>query len=135
MRDATRAERILAERALPAEARAVIELARSQAAVLGDRLAALAGTTGPIDERVATGHARRAEWLAARLERRILAGVKRREEESMRMLGTIRGSLWPLGNRQERTLNLLPLLARYGPSLLERMRAAAGAWASALVER
>lgn len=135
VRDATSAERILAERALPAEARAVIELARSQAAVLGDRLAALAGSTGPIDERVATGHARRAEWQAARLERRILAGVKRREEEAMRMLGTIRGSLWPLGSRQERTLNLLPLLARYGPSLLERMREGAGAWASKLVER
>ena len=135
VRDATRAERILAERALPPEARSVIELARSQAGVLGDRLAALAGSTGPIDERVATGHARRAEWLATRLERRILAGVKRREEEAMRMLGTIRGSLWPLGIRQERTLNLLPLLARYGPSLLERMRGAADAWAGALVER
>jgi len=135
VRDASRAERILAERAIPVEARAVIELARSQAAALGERLAALAGSAGPIDERVAAGHARRAQWLAGRLERRILAGVKRREEESMRLLGTVRGSLWPLGRRQERTLNLLPLLARYGPSLLERMRAAAGVWASALVDR
>ena len=86
-----------------------------------------------IDERVAEGHARRAEWLAGRLERRILAAAKRREADAMTTLGTIRGSLWPLGKRQERALNFIPLLARYGPGLVERMRDASAEWARAIV--
>jgi len=57
-----------------------------------------------------------------RLERRYLAAVKRREEQLMQDLGTARASLFPDGVRQERALNLLPYLARYGDALLERMR-------------
>lgn len=133
VRDQAAAERILASRALPAPASGAIELARAQASALRERLHELTRGDGLIDERVAEGHARRAEWLADRLERRILAAVKRREAEGMAMLGTIRGSLWPLGKRQERALNFIPLLARYGPGLVERMREASGEWARGIV--
>ncbi|HEX2780685.1 MAG TPA: bacillithiol biosynthesis BshC [Gemmatimonadaceae bacterium] len=133
VRDGARAERIIAERAIPEAARRAIDAARRHAAALGEALAPLAADERLIDERVVAGHRRRAEWEAARLERRLLAAVKRRETEAMQQLGTVRGSLWPLGVRQERALNFIPLLARYGPPLLERMRAAAAEWARARI--
>ncbi|HWE41224.1 MAG TPA: bacillithiol biosynthesis BshC, partial [Gemmatimonadaceae bacterium] len=96
-------------------------------------LAALASGEQLIDARVAEGHARRAAWLARRLERRILAAVKRRETGAMFALGTARGSLYPFGVRQERALNFIPLLARYGPALLDDMTAAAALHARQLI--
>lgn len=132
--DAAAPEKRLAERALPDAARQVIAQARTQAASLGASLAALAASGGPIEPRVAAGHGLRAVWLAERLERRILAAVKRRETDSMYALATARGSLFPFGKRQERVLNFIPLLARYGPALLEDMRAAAAVHARTLVD-
>ena len=126
-------ERRLAQRALPESARAVIAQAKEQAASLGASLGALAKEDRIIDGRVAEGHAQRAAWLADRLERRILAAVKRREAETMLALATARASLNPLGMRQERALNFIPLLARYGPALIDDMRAAAGAHARYLL--
>lgn len=131
--DAARPERHIAERALPASARAVIEQAKEQAASLGSALASLAAADKVIDARVAEGHARRASWLAERLERRILAAVKRRETDAMFALGSARASLYPFGVRQERALNFIPLLARYGPALLDDMQAAAAVHARQLI--
>ncbi len=131
--DAAAPERRIAERALPERARAVIAQAKEQAESLGAALAALSADTGIIDERVAQGHARRAAWLAERLERRVLAAVKRRETDAMLTLGTARASLCPFGIRQERALNFIPLLARYGPTLLEDMRAGAAVHARTLI--
>jgi uncharacterized protein YllA (UPF0747 family) len=69
-----------------------------------------------------------------RMERRLVAGIKRREEQRMHDVGTLRGALYPLGGRQERTLNLIPLLARHGSSLLTDMRDAARPHADRLVD-
>lgn len=126
-------ERRIAERALPDEARRVIALAKEQAASLRDALSALDPDNALLQPRVAEGHAARAAWLAGRLERRILAAVKRREAEAMYSLATARGSLYPFGMRQERALNFIPLLARYGPALIADMRTAAAGHARSLV--
>lgn len=131
--DSAAAERRLAQRALPAAAQALIALAKEQAASLGDELRSFAAADSLIQVRVAEGHAQRAVWLAERLERRILAAVKRRENETMYALATARGSLYPLGTRQERALNFIPLLARYGAPLLDDMRSAAAKHALDLV--
>ena len=69
-----------------------------------------------------------------RLERRLVAALKRRETLQMRDAATLRASLRPRGARQERTLNAIPMLARHGGELLNEMRQAAGPHASALVE-
>jgi bacillithiol synthase len=87
---------------------------------------------GPIPE-VADGAERAMLWRLTRLERRILAGVKRRESELMAQLEVVRGALRPLGLPQERALNLLPILARHGLEVLDDMLAAARAHADALV--
>ena len=74
--------------------------------------------------------------LALRLERgerRIIAALKRNEEELRRDLGTARASLYPDGVRQERALSFVPFLARYGAALVEEMLVAAGMHADRLV--
>jgi bacillithiol biosynthesis cysteine-adding enzyme BshC len=75
------------------------------------------------------------EWRLGRFERRLTAAVKRREGQLMHEVGTIRGALRPFGLRQERALNLIPLLARHGVTLLERLRDEAARHARGLVAR
>ena len=41
----------------------------------------------------------------------------------------------PQGKPQERVLNVVPFLARYGPSLLGEIRDAIGAWYAGALER
>ena len=56
-----------------------------------------------------------------RFERRLVAAAKRQHSETMTEIATARGSLYPFGKPQERSLNFVPLLARYGPALQEEM--------------
>ncbi|MEP6779430.1 MAG: bacillithiol biosynthesis BshC [Gemmatimonadaceae bacterium] len=68
-----------------------------------------------------------------RLERRIIAGVKRRERALMRDVAVARAAIRPLNQNSERVLNFLPVLARYGPVVLENMRQLARVHAANLV--
>ncbi len=56
-----------------------------------------------------------------RLERRYVAAAKRVDDAAARDLAFARGSLYPTGTRQERALNAVPLLARYGDALTTAM--------------
>jgi uncharacterized protein YllA (UPF0747 family) len=80
------------------------------------------------------GAAQSLEHRVDRLERRLLAGIKRRETALMRDVATLRAALYPRGVRQERLLNPVPIFARHGLALLPEMREAARAHAAALVE-
>jgi bacillithiol biosynthesis cysteine-adding enzyme BshC len=124
----------LARAAWPARLAAALEQLRSQ---LGDGLSSVRSALQELDglapSATVDGTGRAMEWRIGRLERRITAAVKAREVTLLRDLGTVRGSLWPGGVRQERALNLLPLLARHGLSLLDDMRAAASGHAGSLV--
>lgn len=82
---------------------------------------AVVGATGALNHRM------------DRLERRLVAAIKRREAAQMLDLATLRAALRPRGGRQERTLNLLPLLARNGCALLADMCGVAGSHAASLV--
>ena len=53
-----------------------------------------------------------------RLERRYMAAVKRNGNEALRELSIARGALFPDGEPQERALNFIPLLARYGDEII-----------------
>lgn len=88
-----------------------------------------------LPDAVFEGAHRSIEHRLERLERRLLASVKRRETEVMRQLGTARGALYPHGARQERKLAFIPFLARYGPTLIDEMLAAAGAHARDVIGR
>lgn len=94
---------------------------------------AVSGDDAPLAESVVEGLARDLAHRLDRFERRLLAGVKRRESDAMRDVAALRAALRPRGTSPERVLNLVPLLVRYGPALLERMRDAALPHARALV--
>jgi hypothetical protein len=65
-----------------------------------------------------------------RFERRLIAAAKREHSELMEEIATARGSLFPFGTPQERILNFVPFLARYGPLLQAEMRSEARRHAS-----
>jgi len=126
------AERRLAQESM--DARTVAGLAAMRASIAG-----LAETLGPEPhglglDAVVSGAIASMQHRMMRLERRLLAGVARREHAKMRDLATVRGALYPFALRQERALNLTPTLARHGIQLLAEMRDAAGEHAARLVE-
>jgi uncharacterized protein YllA (UPF0747 family) len=68
-----------------------------------------------------------------RAHRRLLAAVKRREEGARHDLMVASAALSPMGKRQERVLNFIPMLARGGEPLLQEMLSAADGHARALL--
>jgi len=69
-----------------------------------------------------------------RFERRIRAGVKRRETTLMTQVAFARAWIRPNGTSPERVLNLIPLLVRYGDSIFTRMHAEALLHAQRLID-
>jgi uncharacterized protein YllA (UPF0747 family) len=122
--------RVARERLSPDAAHALVLLRNNVNAGVAS-LAAANGGLLPTD--VIEGLRRSLEHRMARVERRLLAAVKRRESEIMRQIATARGSLYPHGTRQERKLAFVPFLARYGPALIEQMLAAASTHARGLL--
>jgi len=101
---------------------------------LTESLSALASADAELVSPAAIDGARRnIAARIARLERRYTAAMKRRVADVVQQIGTARGSLYPGGKRQERVLNLLPLLARYGEPLLADMQGAARQHAALLI--
>ena len=131
LQDPHAAETRIARLALPSDVSSAI--ARIRAAV-DEGIAALPQHGGRlVPPAVIEGGARSISHRVARMERRFVASTKRRMTDALEQIGTARGSLFPNGTRQERALNFLPLLARYGRPLLDEMRREAGRHASAIV--
>jgi hypothetical protein len=63
----------------------------------------------------------------------LVAALKRRDVEMRRDVATMAGALFPAGMRQERALNIVPIIARHGMSVIDAMRAGARRHAEALV--
>lgn len=124
-------ERAAAARRLPDDVRATLDGLRR---ALTDGAGALAtGGAALLPPAVAEGYARRAAAQLDRVERRFRAAVKRSEAQAFGELAALRGALRPAGSRQERALNLLPVLARHGHGVLDDMMHAARAHAAGLV--
>jgi bacillithiol biosynthesis cysteine-adding enzyme BshC len=105
--------------AIETQVRAVRDaVSRTEPVVAGEVVAGLASDLGARLER---------------FERRVVAGVKRREAALMRDVAFVRASLRPDGQSPERVLNLLPMLARFGSSIFDAMRHEARAHAERLV--
>jgi uncharacterized protein YllA (UPF0747 family) len=79
----------------------------------------------PVSEAVTEGLRANLLRRLDRFERRLIAAAKREHADIMHDIATARGSLYPLGNPQERALNFVPLLARYGAPLRQSMLAEA----------
>lgn len=70
---------------------------------------------------------------ADRLERRVLAAAKRTIGDQLARVAQAQALLWPHNAPQERVVNPLPWLARYGPPLLDAMQQACAEDAATLV--
>jgi len=90
-------------------------------------------TAFPLPHQVVDGAQNAVRHRLDRLERRIVAVAKRHEQDTMRQVATARGALFPLGVRQERALNIIPILARHGGVVVDRMRDGARAHARTLL--
>lgn len=127
-------EKRLAREAWPSDvAKAMEQLRRDLSERLAGLRASLQGLDGLAPSATVDGTGRALDWRISRLERRINAAVKSREATLMRDLATVRAALYPNGMRQERALNLLPMLARHGLGLFDDMRASATTHARGLV--
>jgi bacillithiol biosynthesis cysteine-adding enzyme BshC len=127
-------ERRLARAALPTTVLKAFAELRGR---LGDEGEALKGLLASLDLafdlRIVDGTTRGMRFRLDRLERRLVARVKRQEAALMRDVGTLRGALFPDGRRQERALNFVPLLAAHGRALVAAMQRSARRHAHALV--
>ena len=126
LRDPHEVEARVARARLP---KRIIEELNATRAGINERLDALSEAV--VEEGAAVGAAvtggLRANLLRRldRFERRLIAAVKREHADIMHQIATARGSLYPLGKPQERSLNFVPFLARYGAPLRRDMLAEA----------
>jgi uncharacterized protein YllA (UPF0747 family) len=122
LRDPHQAESQVALAQLP---KTVLEELEATRALIDERMDALseAVTAGqaPVTAAVTAGLRANLARRLDRFERRLIAASKRRHADLMTEIGTARGSLYPLGKPQERALNFIPLLARYGEPLRSDM--------------
>jgi hypothetical protein len=132
LRDAHGPERRLARAALPPAVREALDAVRA-AVDRGVDAVAAADTGGLVPTAAIDGARVDLRHRLARLERRYLAAAKHTDATTMADLATVRGALLPNGERQERTLNFVPFLARGGLALLEAMGRAAARHAADLL--
>jgi uncharacterized protein YllA (UPF0747 family) len=102
-------------------------------AKLDDLSDAMAQENAPLSPAVAGGLRANLTRRLDRFERRLVAAAKKEHADIMQDIGTARGSLYPFGKPQERSLNFVPLLARYGSGLRDDMLGEARAHAQRLV--
>ena len=135
LRDPHAAESLVARRAVEPDVQDAVERLRlaveTQARAVGEAMTRLEQPVVAPD--VVAGLAKDMLWRMDRFERRVTAGVKRREGALMREVAFVRAALRPGGQSPERKLNLVPLIARFGPSIFEAMRVDAVAYAERLV--
>ena len=128
-----RAERRIGDRAL---APAIREALSALRLTVDEKVSAVAGAarganyTAP---EVIEGARRQLTHRVERLERRLRAAATRGETEAVRDLAAIRAAVLPDGERQERRLNYLPFLARYGDPFVARLKDGATLHAAALI--
>lgn len=134
LRDPHEVEGRVARARLP---RPVIEELNATRALMNEKLDALSEAVArehaPVSASVTGGLRANLMRRLDRFERRLIAAAKKEHAEIMHEIGTARGSLYPLGKSQERSLNFVPLLARYGPMLRDEMLAEARRYAGALL--
>ncbi|HEX9310120.1 MAG TPA: bacillithiol biosynthesis BshC, partial [Gemmatimonadaceae bacterium] len=134
LRDPHEVESGVARARLP---KSVLEELNATRAFLEERLEALSDAVAegraPVSPAVTGGLRANLMRRLDRFERRLIASVKKQHAETMQEIGTARGSLYPFGKPQERGLNFVPFLARYGPALRDEMLLHARRHANSLV--
>jgi len=128
------AERRLGDRAIPSDIRASLDGIREDIARrMGALRDASAAQQELVPERVIEGARHQLLHRIDRLERRLRAASRARQVEAVQDLAAVRAALMPDGQRQERRLNPVPMLARHGDLLLAQLKAGAAMHAGTLV--
>ena len=133
VKDVHALERRLAAASLPRDVAAAWKRLREQLDASMRDVADAVGRHELLDARVIAGLERGIEHRLSRGERRLLAAVKRREEATRRDLAAATAALFPLGVRQERVLNYVPMFCREGETLMQQLRGAAAEHAASLL--
>lgn len=123
--------RVAAE-SLPWELRAALADLRK---TVEEQIASLAGQNDNrlVSPRVIEGLKRNLLHRVERLERRYAAAVKREGNTALHEIAVARASLYPFGMPQERILNGIPLMAKYGDELFDSVIPEVQAHAASLV--
>ncbi len=134
LQDPHAAESVLARRAMPEGVLDALERLRltidTQTRVLGASIEAADALVAP---KVSEGLTRDLLHRLDRFDRRVSAGVKRRETELMRRVAHVRAAFRPLGQSPERVLNIIPALTRHGAGVFAIMQQLAARHALALL--
>ena len=133
LKDLHALERRLATASLPPEVAEAWRAVQEQMQRAVRNLGAAVRESALLPPAVIEGLERSLNHRLTRTERRILAAQKRRDARVRRDLEVASAALFPLGQRQERVLNYIPILTRNGDPLLEGMREAAAKHAATLV--
>jgi bacillithiol synthase len=130
MREPRALIRQLADAATPEPAMDAIASLRAQVRTTAD---ALHSSSGAFPAAALDGAIAQVSHRVDRLERRVLATSKQTIMAQLRRVEQAQLMLWPHGGPQERTVNPLPWLARYGTPLLDAMQQACTEYAATLV--
>lgn len=133
LRDAALLEGRLASAHLPAPVASAWHTLKDSVQQSIADLGAAVDETALLPRAVIDGLDRSIQFRLRRAERRLLAAVKRREQRIHEDVRVAAAAFFPKGERQERVLNYVPMLARGGPALVEDLRAAARAHAASLL--
>ncbi len=128
-----RAERRVGERAMAPAVRDALAALQTGVDEHLNAIGAAASAASLSTPEVIEGARRQIALRIERLERRLRAAATRSEADAIRDLAAIRASLQPEGERQERRLNYLPLMARYGDPLMTRLAEGAAVHAAQLI--
>jgi bacillithiol biosynthesis cysteine-adding enzyme BshC len=122
----------LAREEMPGEiASALVELRRALSEQYG-LLAAAAARLDPTLEKPVRSEGHTAMRRLGEVEKKIVGQLKRRNATVAEQLAKARTNLFPLGQPQERVLNALPYLIRYGDEFLDTILERCTEWAVAL---
>jgi len=122
----------LAKESVPEELRASIAELRSAVEQQIAKLEA-ADKDHLVSAKVIEGVRRNMLHRVERLERRYMAAMKHRGNAALHDIATARASLYPFGIPQERALNVIQFIARYGDDLFESVMAEVSPHAASLV--
>jgi len=124
------AERRVGDRAMPPFIRDTLEALRTDVDARLNALRDHADGAALVNASAIEGARHQLKFRVDRLERRYRTATLKGQTAAMHDLGSVRAALMPEGQRQERVLNPLPLIARHGEALLDHLRAGAAAHAA-----
>ena len=122
----------VAKEQLPSALAKALKKARTRVETALEELEKADSSAAALPSTVVEGAKRQLLHKLDRLERRYVAATKRQGSELLTEVATARGALYPDGEPQERALNVIPFLAKYGDDVFAAIRAKAREHAASL---